>query len=74
VDVRLHPIQSSGIRALGHDPRRSLLWVEYDSGAVYEYSGVPADLYERMLAAQPHPWSEYGEEVKSHPYRVVRDA
>ena len=70
--MHLHPIESSGIRALGHDASRSLLWVQYDSGDIYEYSGVPADLYERMLEAQPHPWSAYGDEVKSYPFRHVR--
>ncbi|KQX08204.1 MULTISPECIES: KTSC domain-containing protein [unclassified Leifsonia] len=70
--MKLHRIESSGIRALGYDPGRELLWVQYDSGSIYEYAGVPEDLYRRMLAAQPHPWSRYGIEVKSYPSRMVR--
>lgn len=70
--MKLHRVDSSGIRALGYDPDRELLWVQYDTGSIYEYSGVPEDLYRRMIAAQPHPWSHYGEEVKSYPSRRVR--
>jgi hypothetical protein len=48
-----------------------VLAVEYESGAVYEYYDVPRSLYEGLLAAQPHPWSVYGEQVKAHRFRQV---
>jgi hypothetical protein len=32
---------------------------------------VPRSLYEDLLAAQPHPWSVYGEKVKAHHYRQL---
>jgi hypothetical protein len=70
--VRLHRIESSGIRRLGYDPETHKLWVQYPDGDVYEYSEVSLDLYERLLEAQPHPWSAHGLEVKSHHYRQVR--
>jgi hypothetical protein len=53
------------------DAQRSVLAVEYESGAVYEYYDVPRSLYEGLLAAQPHPWSVYGEQVKAHRFRQV---
>jgi hypothetical protein len=69
--MRLDPIRSSALLAVGYDPGRSVLTVQYASGAVYEYYDVPRSLYEDLLAAQPHPWSVYGEKVKAHHYRQL---
>jgi hypothetical protein len=69
--MKLAPIQSSALVAIGYDAEHSVLAVEYESGAVYEYYDVPRSLYEGLLAAQPHPWSVYGEQVKAHRFRQV---
>ena len=34
--------------------------VQFDNGALYEYYGVPLELWTSFIAAQPHPWSAVG--------------
>jgi hypothetical protein len=69
--VRLRPIRSDAIVAAGYDPAARVLAVKYESGTVYEYLDVDQELYEELLAAQPHPWSRVGERVKAHEFRRV---
>jgi len=68
---KLPPVQSDAIVAAGYDPARRVLAVRYESGAVYEYFDVDPELYDELLAAQPHPWSRVGERVKSHRFRQL---
>jgi hypothetical protein len=69
--VRLRPIRSDAIIAAGYDPAGRVLAVKYESGAVHEYLDVAPELYDELLAAQPHPWSRVGERVKAHEFRQV---
>jgi hypothetical protein len=45
------PIESTAIRAAGYDPDTRVLEVEFQSGAIYEYQGVPVELYEGLIAS-----------------------
>lgn len=45
------PVQSSNIRSVGYDAESQTLAVEFSSGAVYEYDGLPADVVESLLTA-----------------------
>ena len=56
----LIPIQSDNVRAAGYDEASMVMTVQFDNGALYEYYGVPADLWTSFIAAQPHPWSQVG--------------
>jgi hypothetical protein len=47
-------LQSRSIKAAGYDPERALLEVEFHSGAMYRYEGVPAGVYQELLAAESH--------------------
>lgn len=47
-------VSSSTIAAIGHDPYRSLLEIEFHSGGIYQYSGVPTFLYDALMAAPSH--------------------
>lgn len=62
-------ITSGALDAIGYDADTAVLTVTFADGRSYEYYGVPRSLYERLLAAQPHPWSALGAEVRRHPYR-----
>ena len=53
-------IQSDNVQAAGYDAASSVMTVQFDNGALYEYYSVPADLWASFLAAQPHPWSQVG--------------
>jgi len=57
---QLISIQSDNVRAAGYDEVLMVMTVQFDNGALYEYYGVPADLWTSFVAAQPHPWSQVG--------------
>ena len=57
---QLISIQSENVRAAGYDEASMVMTVQFDNGALYEYYGVPADLWTSFVAAQPHPWSQVG--------------
>jgi len=53
-------IQSDNVSAAGYDEASMVMTVQFDRGAIYEYYGVPAELWTSFVAAQPHPWSQVG--------------
>ncbi len=57
---QLITIQSDNVRAVGYDASTLVMTVQFKNGALYEYYGVPADLWTSFVAAQPHPWSQVG--------------
>jgi hypothetical protein len=69
--VKLRPIRSNAITDVGYDPRRRALAVRFESGRIYEYQDVDEALFRALLQAQPHPWSVFGQEIKSHPCRQL---
>ena len=42
---------SSQVAEYGYDPDRRLLVIEFKSGGVYEYRGVPFDVFEGFIDA-----------------------
>ena len=42
---QLISIQSDNVRAAGYDGASMVMTVQFDNGALYEYYGVPADLW-----------------------------
>lgn len=57
---QLISIQSDNVQAAGYDAVSSVMTVQFDNGALYEYYSVPTDLWTSFVAAQPHPWSQVG--------------
>lgn len=57
---QLISIQSDNVMAAGYDAYSMTMTVQFDNGATYEYYGVPIQLWDLFLAAQPHPWSQVG--------------
>jgi len=53
-------IQSDNVSAAGYDEASLVMTVQFKNGALYEYYGVPAELWTSFVAAQPHPWSQVG--------------
>ena len=53
-------IISDNVSAAGYEANSMVMTVQFDNGALYEYYGVPADLWTSFVAAQPHPWSQVG--------------
>lgn len=48
------PVSSSTICTIGYDPDSTVLEIEFNSGAVYQYSGVPKGEYDGLMAAASH--------------------
>ena len=57
---QLISIQSENVSAAGYDEASMVMTVLFDSGGLYEYYGVPGDLWISFLKAQPDPWSKVG--------------
>jgi hypothetical protein len=57
---QLIAIESDNVSSAGYEASSMVMTVKFDNGALYEYYGVPADLWNAFIAAQPHPWSQVG--------------
>ena len=72
---QLISIQSDNVMAAGYDDMSAVMTVQFKNGAIYEYYGVSAGVWQAFIAAQPHPWSQVGypELVQSGiPYKRIR--
>lgn len=45
------PVDSSNVAQIGYDSDNIELYVEYISGQIYVYSGVPESTYEELLSS-----------------------
>jgi hypothetical protein len=50
--MELHPVESSNIKAIGYDPDKQRLVVEFLSGKRYAYADVPPAVYTGFLEAR----------------------
>lgn len=48
------PVASSNLKSVGYDPVTQTLEVEFHSGGVYQYYGVPVEEFEALMAAKSH--------------------
>jgi hypothetical protein len=44
-------VQSSSLRSVGFDPNEKVLEVEFQSGGVYQYFGVPEAIFRELMLA-----------------------
>ncbi len=45
------PVDSSNLHSVGYDSSTMTLEIEFKSGGIYQYYGVPKEVYEQLLAA-----------------------
>jgi hypothetical protein len=45
----MHEVESSNVKAIGYETETKILKVEYLSGLKYEYSDVPANVFDELL-------------------------
>ena len=48
------PVSSSNIVSIGYDGDSSTLEIEFKDGSVYQYFGVPGDVYDALMSAPSH--------------------
>lgn len=66
------PVRSSNIRSVGYDPASRTLEVEFNSGGIYQYSGVPATIYQGFMRAASKGSYLYDHIKGRYPDRQVR--
>ena len=49
--MNMTAVDSATLAAVAYDDAHELLQLEFRSGAIYRYFGIPAPLYEALLAA-----------------------
>jgi len=60
--MKMIPVKSSNIKAIGHDRATGTLHVHFNNGAKWEYKGVPARHFQAML----HPDTSVGGYLHAH--------
>jgi hypothetical protein len=50
--MRRRAVDSTTMRSVGYQAKSHILEIEFDSGAGYQYLGVPARIYEQLLRAE----------------------
>jgi hypothetical protein len=50
--MKREAVTSTTLRSAGYDPTERLLELEFTSGRVYHYSGVPESEYRDLMAAE----------------------
>ena len=64
-------VASSNVRAVGYDEGTQTLEVEFHSGGVYQYYGVPVHVYREMMQA-PSKGQFVNREIRNgYPYSRV---
>ena len=64
------PVSSSNLASVGYEG--GILEVEFKSGSVYQYSGVPASVYDALMSATSHGKYFSVHIRNNYPYRQVR--
>lgn len=54
--MKLIPVDSSGIRAVGYEEERQALSIQFIDGDIYEYYGVPASEVIDLLQSTSLGW------------------
>lgn len=67
--MRMIPVSSSNIASVGYEA--GTLYVSFNSGGLYAYSGVPESVYQGLMSASSHG-SYLARYVKGvYPYRRI---
>ena len=45
------PVSSRNLASVGYDPTTSTLEIEFNTGSIYQYFGVPQEIYEGLMNA-----------------------
>lgn len=65
------PVDSSDIVSVGYNPETKNLFVEFKGGRVYKYSGVPAEIHDKLMKANSHG-RFFNRKVKDKGYKATQ--
>jgi hypothetical protein len=67
-------VESTTLASLAYDETRELLQLEFRSGSIYQYFGVPSAVHEALLSA-PSKGSYFNSAIRGRfPYALTTDA
>jgi KTSC domain len=49
--MQRNSVASSNLQSVGYEPQSATLEVEFQDGRVYQYYGVPQNMYDRTMSA-----------------------
>jgi len=70
--MNITTVESTTLAALAYDDAHEILQLEFRSRAIYRYLGVPAPVYEALLAA-PSKGKYFNRAIRGH-YPYSRDS
>jgi KTSC domain-containing protein len=70
--MQRQPVESSMLRSAGFDHERSILELEFTSGRVYRYFGVPPEVFAELMAAESKGQYFLAQIEDFYPYLQVR--
>jgi hypothetical protein len=69
--MRVTAVESTTLAMVAYDQARELLQLEFCSGAIYQYFGVPGAVHQALLGA-PSKGSYFNQTIRGHfPYCLV---
>lgn len=66
------PVRSSNLRAVDYNPLTLTLTIQFHSGRIYEYYGVPQNIFDALLAASSKGKFHHRHIKNSYRYRRIR--
>jgi hypothetical protein len=70
--MRLEPVESSMLAAIGYDAGLQALVVLYNSGKAYQYLQVPEEVYLALMEARSKGRYMLDQVIEHYPYSVFR--
>jgi len=65
------PVSSSDLRSVGYDSSTNTLEIEFNSGGIYQYRGVPPAIYEGLMSASSHGKYFHAHIKNVYPYTKI---
>lgn len=75
--VEMYAVNSSNVKSVGYDQQLHLLYVEYQSGDIYEYQNVPEEYWDALCKADSKgSWIHWFIKINAgdYPYKKVPGA
>lgn len=68
--MKRQPVASSMLRSVGYEPASETLEVEFTHGAIFQYFGVPEDVFHVLMTA-PSMGQYFNDEVRDGGYDYI---
>ncbi len=66
------PVVSSNLKSVGYNANAKILEIEFHNGSVYQYYGVPLNVYEGLMKASSHGKFFHAHIRNAYNYKRIR--